>query len=92
MHASPCRGLWSRTLPVKLLIIGDPISTGKAMLHDMRGTYIRRENPGFDDVPPSLKVIAFIAAGVVVYAALLYLRFKWGADIGMDEAAALYAP
>ncbi len=65
---------------------------GKAMLHDMRGTYIRRESPGFYDVPPSLKVIAFISASVVVYAALLYLRFKWGVDAGLDEAAALYAP
>ena len=61
------------------------------MLHDMRGTYIRRESPGFYDVPPSFKVIAFITASVVVYAALLYLRFKWG-DIGLNEAAALYAP
>ena len=74
------------------MVIGDSDSTGKAMLHDMRGTYIRRESPGFDDIPPSLKVIALFAAGLVVYAALLYLRFNWGADIGMDAAAALYAP
>ena len=92
VHASPCWGLCPKKLPVKLVIIGDFDSTGKAMLHDMRGTYIRRESPGFDDVTPSLRVIAFIAASVVVYAALLYLRFKWGADIGMDEASALYAP
>ena len=62
------------------------------MLHDMRGTYIRRESPGFYDVPPSLRDMAFVTASVVVYAALLYLRFKWGADVGLDEIASLYAP
>ena len=62
------------------------------MLHDMRGTYIRRESPGSDRCTAQSQSIAFIAVSVVVYAALLYLRFRWGADIGLDEVAALYAP
>ena len=63
------------------------------MLHDMRGSYIRREKPGFQyDAPPTLRETAFFAASLVVLAALLYLRFKWGMAVGLDEAAALYAP
>ncbi len=60
------------------------------MLYDMRGSYIRRVSPY--DAPPTLRETAFFAAGLIVLAALLYLRFKWGMAIGVDEAAALYAP
>ena len=63
------------------------------MLHDMRGSYIRRERPGFQyDAPPSYREVAFFTASLGVFAALLYLRFRWGLVICPDEAAALYAP
>jgi len=90
MHAAPSRGLWCAAAPVKLMVTDGSDSTSHAMLYDMRGTYIRRDNSGFqDNGMPSLRMIAF---GVVVSAALLYLSFRWGAPIGVDGAAALYAP
>ena len=90
MHAAPIRGLWRAAAPVKLMLTDGSDSTSHAMLYDMRGTYIRRDNSGFqDNGMPSLRMIAF---GVVVSAALLYLSFRWGAPIGVDGAAALYAP
>ncbi|HWJ17304.1 MAG TPA: hypothetical protein VNR65_01125 [Geobacterales bacterium] len=78
---------------MNLVIIGDSDSTGKAMLHDMRVSYIRRERPRFRyDAPPSYREVAFFAACLGVFAALLYLRFKWGVVIRLNEAAVLFAP
>ena len=78
---------------MKLVVIGDSDSTSQAMLHDMRGSYIRRERPVFRyDAPPSYREVAFFAACLGVFAALLYLRFKWGLVIRLDESAVLFAP
>jgi hypothetical protein len=78
---------------MKLVIIVDSDSTGKAMLHDMRVSYIRRKRPGFRyDAPTSYREVAFFAACLGVFAALLYLRFKWGVVIRLNEAAVLFAP
>jgi hypothetical protein len=61
------------------------------MLHDMRGSYIRRERPSFQyDAPPSRGEIVFFAVSFFVFAALLYLRFQSG--MGLDDSAALYGP
>ena len=63
------------------------------MLYDMRDTYIRRESPATQyDVLPGIRVVAFFAAAVFVTAALLYLQLKLGIAVGVDDAAALYAP
>ena len=89
MHAAPLRGLWCAEAPVKLMLTDGSDSTSHAMLYDMRGTYIRRDNSGFqDNGMPSLRMIA---VGVLVSAALLYLSLRWGMSIGLDGAA-LYAP
>jgi hypothetical protein len=65
----------------------------QAMLHDMRGSYIRRKRPRFRyNAPPSYREVAFFDACLGVFAALLYLRFKWGLVIRLNEAAVLFAP
>ena len=46
------------------------------MLHDMRGSYIRRERPDFlSCAVPALTTIAVFFASMIVSAALLYLLY-----------------
>ena len=46
------------------------------MLHDMRGSYIRRESPDFLSPPvPALTMIAVFFASMIVSATLLYLLY-----------------
>ncbi len=47
------------------------------MLHDMRGSYIRRERPGFlSSMLPALIIIAVFIVSMIVSATLLYLFLK----------------
>ena len=63
------------------------------MLHDLRGSYIRRENYYFRGNGLSvLEIALFAAAGGLISAALIFAALTLGMP-GVDgEVAALYAP
>jgi hypothetical protein len=85
--------LRSDALPIKLGASANLILRDTAMLHDMRGSYIRGDHPvSRYNAPPSYKEVAFFAGCLGIFAALLYLRFIWGLVIRLDEAAVLFAP
>ncbi len=63
------------------------------MLHDLRGTYIRREGYDFERNAPSiLQVVVFLAASAAISAALIFAALRWGIPAINGEVAALYAP
>ncbi len=63
------------------------------MLHDLRGSYIRRE--GYDFPWHALSVVriaVFVAASTVISAAIIFAALRWGIPAIDGEMAALYAP
>ena len=61
------------------------------MLYDMRASYIRHGKFGYRDgrglLSPKMTAVLFL-----ISATLLYLSFRWGTPIGVNEAAVLYMP
>ncbi len=63
------------------------------MLHDLRGSYIRRESYEFQRNGLTVVEIAlFVAASTVISAALIFAALRWGIPAVDGEVAALYAP
>ncbi len=56
------------------------------MLHDLRGDYIRREDPGFfNRIPAAIKNAAIWSLALIASGALLWASLKYGEASAMTE-------
>ncbi|MGO9546132.1 MAG: hypothetical protein ACLPPF_15230 [Rhodomicrobium sp.] len=56
------------------------------MLHDLRGDYIRREEPGFfERLPAAIRNAAIWSATLIASGALLWVSLKYGESTAMSE-------
>ncbi len=63
------------------------------MLHDLRGSYIRRESYHFPrDGLSVLEIALFLTASALISAVLIFAAVRWGVPAVDVDVAALYAP